>query len=356
MKILKITKSIKIFKVNNKTVSFELKEGDLYLQNELQISNFGIFCQQINIPQKSFSTYHEVHELLNDFSNRNKTVFIHRTGGAGDILALSSVCKWLHEHNFKVVFITLKRYKPLFDWFQTPVTFLNYEDRLPFKAKDFDFGILQYEGLIERSKTNWFELFFKPVSNVCMLKYGRPQLKVKRSIRFKLKSNSILLCLKATSKIRSIDFEPVYFALKNLISKDTIIYVHEENLSQKDKDFLLGMFDKRIKILPKSNLNKFLFDCYDAGLVISTDTGALHFREGINKPCLGLYNSFYSKCRTKYYKIIKTLDIKSQCQDQPCYIHTQTPNEDCKHLNYCLDHKWNKTIHIQLTEFFTKNL
>ena len=74
-----------------------------------------------------------------------------------------------------------------------------------------------------------------------------------------------------------------------------------------------------------------------AKFVISVDTSAIHFREGIGKPALGLYGAFSADSRTKYYKFTKSIDIKSNCDIQPCFLHEkQCPKITTEKFAPCL--------------------
>lgn len=365
MKILEITKSITI--LNPLPKSFI--KGQLYLLSEYQYNEFRIMCLSVDVNWDAFSKTHKVEYLLKPFNFKSKIVYIHRTGGIGDLIALSSVCNYLHENRFDVNFITQERFKNVFDWFKYPIKIINHTSPLPFKndvkhnLNINRYGLLEYEGEIEQNKQNWFELFYKSIDNNVNLEiFGRPDLNIDYANVFhsgiirNRTSDSVLLTLRASANIRSIDFEPVYMALKPIIKDNYDICVHVDNLTQKDIKFIQFTNDKKVRILPKSNLNQFLFDVFDANILISTDTGALHFREGIQKEALGIYNAFSAECRTKYYKYVQTIDVKSNCKHQPCFLHVQKPDSPCLNDKYCLDMKYNNTLIEQLRTFFNKNI
>lgn len=357
MKILEITKSITI--VN--PLPHTYVKGSLYLFSEYQTNEFNIMCMNLNINSSDFSKFYEVDWILKPFQPKNKRVFIHRTGGVGDIIALSSVCNYLYDNGYNISFITqVKKYAEVFDWYEVPVTLIDHTNVLPFKndvkhnLRINNIGLLQYERKIEQAKDNWMELFFKPInSNIDFSEYGRPQLINDIPHQLKQTENGILFTLRASANIRSIDFKPIYLALEPIIKNvDIPLYIHEVNINKRDFDFIKHIQDKRIKILPKTGLKQFLFDVCDAKLVISTDTGALHFREAIGKKSLGIYNAFTSECRCKYYKYTQTIDIKSNCIHQPCFTHVSQPDAPCLNKEYCMDMQYNKTLVYQLHKFF----
>ena len=91
-----------------------------------------------------------------------------------------------------------------------------------------------------------FTCFLKKF-DVDFAKYGRPNLllSAKRTTRITKKHN-ILLTLKATANVRTIEFSTVYKALEP-IDRYKYIYVHSDNLSAADADFIASVNDKRIK-------------------------------------------------------------------------------------------------------------
>ena len=362
MKILEITKTIVLLK-QPRPATFV--KGQLYLMSDYQTTLLYATCLNCGVSQIDFSKYHEIDNFLKGPANKTKTIILHRTGGIGDIIALSSICKYLSENKYNVLFYTItEKYKSVFEWFDCNIDVKNYEDILPFKNNlNFNlnrskFGLLEYENIVEKNlKQNWFEIFFNYLNNIDFMIWGRPHLKIPKREHIQRVHNGILFTLKATANIRSIDFKPVYLALEPLLKGvDIDLYIHENNLSDKDLEYIKTLKDNRIKILEKCDLSQFLWDCSDAGLLISTDTGSLHFREGVEKSALGIYNAFTSDCRTKYYQFVRTIDIKSNCQYQPCFIHTQWPNDPCKSVDYCMDMTKNKTLVEQLRNFFKENM
>ena len=353
MKALIITKTITVYRPKPTTFT----KGQIFLLTEFLVFQFETMCYKLRIDKDSFSKLISTADIIKDYNEASVNIIIQRTGGIGDLIALSSVSKYLKLEGCSITFLTTTKYKPLFKWFDEPINFWDYESPLWFK-NDVRFqlnnylGLLEYEGKIEANNKNWFHTFFEPLHEcIDYNTWGRPQLKTKRISNINKRVNGILLCLKASSNIRSIAFEPVY---KSLNTKEPL-FVHDSNLTEVDRKFISDN-NVKIEVLIQTDLSQFLLDCYDATMVISTDTGALHFREGVGKPVLGIYNSFTSECRTKYYKHSKTIDIKSDCLFQPCFIHTQRPSYPCKNPNYCMDHNINKSLISQLTTFFKENL
>lgn len=160
---------------------------------------------------------------------------------------------------------------------------------------------------------------------------------------------SIIINCRSTAIIRSMRFQDIYESvIKCIGNKDVNIYTHERNLVEVDKTFIEHIKDERIKVISAKSLGDFLLDLYDASLTISVDTAMFHFREGVEKPAIGLYGPFPYESRTKYYKYTKSLNIKSDCPFMPCFIHVRKPDAICEFQKKLIEHKkydkiWNYT-------------
>lgn len=358
MKAITIKKQIQF-------VNMQMKVGELYIFNEAQLYHFVDALKRTGHLKNA--DIKPINDVIREFPCENiNHIYIIRAGGIGDLIALSSLAAYIEtELKIKVTIVTQPKYKELLSWFAHPISYHNWLK--PIAINNMKFRInnrvayLNYEGKIEKSHENWFHLFFEKF-DVDFAKYGRPNLllSAKRTTRITKKHN-ILLTLKATANVRTIEFSTVYKALEP-IDRYKYIYVHSDNLSAADADFIASVNDKRIKIIKANSLHDFLMDVYSAEMVISTDTGALHFREGLSLPAIGLFNSFSAECRTKYYQYTKSFDIHSNCPYQPCFKHVNKHDETCK--NYqgnkdiapCFDAKINRGLIKQLSHIFFNNL
>ena len=131
-----------------------------------------------------------------DFSKNKKTIFpiILRTGGIGDLIALSSISmniiKFLNKKSNNLKFISQEKYRSVFEWYDEPITFISYfspivryksNSSIEKKRINGKYKTIYYEGVIENSKENWYELQYKTIGiNEFNSDWGRPQLKTKR--------------------------------------------------------------------------------------------------------------------------------------------------------------------------------
>jgi len=326
-----------------------------------------------------------IKRLEGNVGSEVSTIMMFRTGGIGDIIAMSSICCY-YRHQ-EILFVTGAQYFPVFDWFPRMIKLADINGVIlkGFTDHFAKIGLKKYrrfwvEGLIEvGDRSNWYELFFAHAGfEQANTLYFRPQLNTER-INDKLSNLSIttiaqkiLIVNKASVMHRSIEASEI---LKAIIINSGIpwhfkkYYVYQNNLTERDIQFIDELNSQlkqaqncEIKILKPTDLETHLLDLYDADLVISVDTAAIHFREGIQKPAIGLYNSFTTDSRTKHYKFTYSYDLTSECEMQPCFIHCKTAEEFCPKVEAwqfsapCVRSEDNPTLQEQLKEILSKHL
>jgi len=281
-----------------------------------------------------------------------------RYGGIGDLIALTSVIDYFEGK--RIHFITQEKYFAIFDWFENKPKV--YDNRNGIKEPKYKKNWACYHSLnlIENGHDeNWYHLFFKFIEEDNPgEEFYRPVLKKERisnreSNIYKSNKPSLLIVNRSTAMMRTIRINDILQALPN---KETFnIFVYEMGVDESINGINIIKSDL-------ADLEGFLLDCYDADYLISVDTGALHFREGIEKPAIGLYNSFTTDSRTKYYEHTKSFDIKSDCEHQPCFWHERAMMKYCIKGNQsmfsapCFDSKYNDKWIEQLIEIFKKEV
>ncbi|MDP2401501.1 MAG: hypothetical protein Q8M66_05930 [Actinomycetota bacterium] len=360
MDVITIKKQIKL-------VDMTMSPGQMFIFNQSQSHQFRQML--INSRLEKHATITPIDKELPRFSpeSKAKRVLIIRSGGIGDLLALSSLSHYLvSELGRNVTFVTQKKYFPLFYWFQSYNSLIDFKTPAGInniRQKFNPINFINFEGKIEKSRENWFHLFYENM-DVDFAQWGSPKLflpsRFPKSSPAKNK-NSVLLSLTSTANIRSLELETVWRAIEPMTTKHKI-FVHETNLRENDHLFIKKMKPKRLKVIPAGGLSDYLLDLYFATNVISTDTAALHFREGVEKPAIGLFNAFASEARSKYYTHTQSFDIKSNCPIQPCFQHCNRHDDLCpnfqgnKNIAPCFDHNINQELTQQLTEIFQQHL
>lgn len=404
MKIVEFKKSFSI-SINNDNIKIQPKHMYLFadtiwysfkerLIEVIKQTNKNIKSEHIQSIYNKIIKYEknidDVLSKLNFFKHDKYNIFpiLLRTGGIGDLIALSSVSMniidALNKNSKNLRFISQEKYKDIFKWFEKPISFVSYfspivkyksNNTLEKKRVNNKYKTIYYEGVIENSKDNWYELQYNTIPGFGDFnkEWGRPRLKKERisnkESNIDLKKPSVLINPRSTAIIRSMRFQDIYESLIECIDDlDVNIYVHKLNLRTQDLIFIDNLKDTRVKIISAESLFDFFLDVYDATLCISVDTAQHHFREGIEKPSIGLYGPFPYECRTKYYKYTKSLNIKSECPNSPCFIHVKQADAICDyqkklHENKQYDNKykeyapcccmeWNSTVNNQIVNNF----
>ncbi len=293
---------------------------------------------------------------VTDPINTMTSPIILRTGGIGDLIALSSIAYYipnmLNIKSKNMKFVSQEKYRSIFKWFKEPINFISYfapvsnwTNSIMAKKKTYENNrTIFYEGVIENSKKNWFNLQYEQIGAKLDPDFGRPMLKTKRIN--KAPSNidthikSILVNPRSTAIIRSMRYEDIYHAIVKIIGDANVnIYVHARNLVEVDKKFIIAHKEKdpRIKIIHANSLDQFFLDVFDVDLTISVDTAMLHFREGVERPAIGIYGPFPFECRTQYYKYTHTFNLFSTCDKMPCFIHVKKLDEICDKQKQLID-------------------
>lgn len=250
-------------------------------------------------------------DIIPAFTNQDRLLIVR--GGIGDLLALSILQNVAPE----VTVLTSKSLFPVLDWWANPPKRKHFNEPLfsvkyPKKIEDYLNKYGQQKGdhiIAQGSPENWYEVISRSVNRPFL--GGRPQLNIHKKPDYpnRLKPGNILIVNKATSRNRSASLVMLMEAVKEA-APDRTVYFY-------DADQCLNGADK-------TPIGQYLADLYYADFVLSVDTSAIHFREGIQKPALGLYSSFSAESRTKYYEYTKSIDIAG-CDIAPCF----------KNLNPC---------------------
>jgi hypothetical protein len=292
--------------------------------------------------EQKIITVKPIGEYFTDFdintSNAGR-LFTHIGSGIGDIIALSALTSYLSEYPIQVHAPRNKHV--IFQWFKNPVEVrdyfapiaVDYCDKHGFRNRKYNkmHRLVIENAAIEAGGGNWFEAHFKRIGLDKTPKgFERPQLRTDRINNqpslFTPVTANVLICHRASCQMRSSSLQDFYIPIRKALP-DYDIYVHEVDLTDQDKRFIEKTGN--IKILPASDLHDYLVNLYDAGMVVTTDTGALHFREGIERPALGVFGAMTTGSRTSGYRFTKSFNVKSTCEHQPCFIHELIKGQVC---------------------------
>jgi hypothetical protein len=280
-----------------------------------------------------------VTEVFKDYRIHStaKQVFIQMSDGIGDYFFFSAVVKWLHD--FRGIDVTLfvdRKLWPVMEWFEEPIFLRHFSDQIVRNYKPFtntpERLAFEYAGVEGRERL-WISCLFDRIGASPSPDYLRPRLRTDRvsNLHAMIPSDGVLICHRASSPSRSSRFEDFYRPWNECNPLDPV-YVHQTDCTPQDLEFIKAC--ENVTVLPKVTIERYLLNVYDAAFVISTDSSAIHFREGVEKPALGVYASMEAKSRTAHYLHTKSIDVKSDCPFQPCYFHQQLPSDRCKMFTY----------------------
>lgn len=337
------------------------------------------------------------------------TLVIIRTGGIGDLLALSNVAKLathifrdvLKVPKFKVFFVTDNKYGAVFRYFEQMVfpIYYFYDSIDTVLKKNNIFGTkgvrcTYFEGVIEEREDNWFDLQTERLNlrkfalkdqidpeylvknpklvniyngnngyntNLLIEKMNINKIKQIFNNYKKNGTKTILIHHRASAWIRSFNLGDVINAILEYFNEKQFdnykIIIFSRNFTKSDGVFIeeLKIQDpeaySKIESISTDNLHQFFYIVSNSDLVISSDTAAFHFREGIGGRAIGIYSSFPSRMRTKTYKNTRSYDILfNDCKfvcDKDSYIgcvsHFKTPYEICVYMS----EKYKDKLHSQ---------
>jgi len=282
--------------------------------------------------------FFDLNDLFFDFARypSKKILFTHLGGGFGDIISFSAIAEYLRKKTIRV--FTDEKFFFLFKWFSnqdirlSPHHAIIAEHFTPGnRAERFmNFARLRMEyAAIDGGQRNWYDSMFRRIGIADTPKdYRRPHL-VQRTDSFSNvpKKNSILLVHRSSCQMRSSTLADFYFPTREAYP-DSKIFVHNHDLTAQDRLFANQMRDN-IKIIPECTPEAYFDNLFAASMVVSTDTSAIHFREGVQKPCLAVYGAMSMESRTEGYKYTRSFNVKSYCPFQPCFIHELVKDAVC---------------------------
>lgn len=277
-------------------------------------------------------TLHDINVVFQDYKAfpYAPVLFTHLGGGIGDILAFSAVAEYFKGKNLTAH--CLPQHKVLFRWFSNQQIMVKDmyapichdftpQNRLT-KYKTWARLRLEYAA-IDAMDGNWFDAMFERLGIPTPEWLDRPQL-VERETVYDLK-DYILISHRASCQIRSSSLEDFYIPIKEAYP-DTKLCVMEHDLTPSDRQFA---HDIKIQVIPKTTLEDFMLMLQSFKMVVSTDTGVLHLREGLKKPCLTAFGAITANSRAKGYKYTRSFNIASECPFQPCFKHQLSKDDYC---------------------------
>lgn len=265
--------------------------------------------------------------------NDPKVLFTHISGGIGDVIAFSAIAEYLRDKTLHVYCDA--KFFPVFEWFTNSNIKLHpfhdpiITDYTPTKrlmiAHTHARLRLEYAA-VEAGCLNWYDAMFRRIGLPGAPEgFNRPWLAP--DLECGIEKNNILIGHRASCQMRSSEFADFYIPVKEAYP-DSKIFVHERDLTTSDLRFITREAND-VNIIEQTNIAGYLFNLTTYSLVVSTDTAAVHFREGLGLPCLAVYGAIPAEIRTSGYRFARSFNVKSSCPFQPCLKHELFKNEKC---------------------------
>lgn len=268
----------------------------------------------------------------------NYQIFTHLGGGIGDVIAFSAVASFLR--NYPLTVHLSPDHIPVVEWFDRrnivykhfwePVV-LSYgpHERL---TRYRNLRRLRLEFAVHENLTiNWYDAFYQRIgARSVPVEYYRPHLRSDRLPQYERiihGDGSVLIAPRSSCQMRTSRFEDFYEPVRDAFPSHTI-YVHDRDLTNDDRVFL-DTVARDVKVIGRVSLGQSLANMWDVGYVVSTDTAACHFREGIKKPFLSVYGAFKYEERTQHYLWGRSFNTRSECPIKPCHIHEEEKGQRC---------------------------
>lgn len=270
------------------------------------------------------------------FDKNKRILFTHVMGGIGDVIAFSSIAEFVRNKTLTV--FTDPKYFPIFKWFSNQdIRIKSVNDVI---AYDFtpanrltryaNYARLRMEyAAVYAGPEDWYKAMFNRIGiDVVPDGFDRPRLVRRTDVKSSIsKKNSVIISHRSSCQMRSSKFEDFYFPVRSVLPMAEI-YVHAVDLTEDDLNFVKKV-GGGIIVIPPCSIEQYLDNIYAASMVVCTDTSAIHFREGVTKPCLGVFSAMTTQSRTSGYKHTHSFNVKSSCPHQPCFVHELKKGDHC---------------------------
>jgi ADP-heptose:LPS heptosyltransferase len=289
-----------------------------------------------NLIKNTKVKFKDVFNRYNGEELNNKTLFIWRMGGIGDIMFSQPIVYYLKSKypTCKIIYSTAPGNIPLFSCWDKSL--IDKAIKIPFLYEDLKKSHyhLSFEGSIERCKeanyTNCYDIFKKIAGVEFDVKDYLPKLYADRNLVKKYKKlfpqeNLILIQMKSSSKIRTMGSKKWAEIVRNLKSKGYEIAFIDSSYNSSICEIFNNEYNFDVKNF--ATYSKTLKDGIAlaslAKGMISIDSSFTHLAPALGIPTVGIFGPFEGKNRMSYYKYSDWVDSVgySECGKYPCYFH-----------------------------------
>lgn len=275
----------------------------------------------------------------------NKTLFIWRYGGIGDLLFIRPILMRFKEKykGVKIIFATSSKYHSMIEQWTDCVDHLyNHPFYVKETLESSDYHIC-YEGLIERCSDaeamDVHDLFAKH-SHIELTNYNYPMRCICQNSFFDIFRNKYAVVqIGSSSHIRTPFHGKMIPVVDFLTDRIDVVISGSPREQRTIEDFIsCCKYPERITNFAKHTGS--VVDAVklvtDSSLVVAPDSSHVHIAATQGTPCVGIYGPFPAACRTKHYPncINVEPDESEACTHggKACFLHSHLP---CKWHTKC---------------------
>lgn len=303
----------------------------------------------------------------------NKSLLVFRTGGIGDLLFIQPNLIYLKNKypTCKIIFGCAKRYQSMVNQWDCVDEIISWPFQLN-KMIEIDYHAI-FEGVIERNaeskKVNAYRLFTRWIGLNLEDKYLIPKQsaeefsisecsRVLKTLGLK-ENNFVLLQPRASSQVRTPNFETVWKKIISNLMKDNIdvAIIDSPHTSPQIKKYIEEYFpnDRVFNLSEYSKDLSFMISFAKLSrLCLSTDSSLIHIGASLGKKIFGIYGPFPGNIRLDTYPNCDWVDAKLHCG--PCFLHGHKEcfNATSKGYSKCYDYLDFELTHKKIKELFEK--
>lgn len=244
-------------------------------------------------------------DTIEPFNDQENLLLI-RSGGIGDIIAYSV----LHDAAPNVVMVTQEQYRPYIKLWHTPPQFKRVGSPILFASslqsllnqlKHYGRLNNSIDDIEEGSRENWYDIIYRSANLPAMERrplINRPDIPIRKGC---------LVIHKSSVPNRNADLDTMVRAMQ-------------------------PYYPLTIAAEQTWTANQYIEALASYEFCITTDTSAIHLREGFGMPAIGVYGTFDKDCRTSGH--IYTDSVQSDRHCSPCQVHNKIPCRENKGTNY----------------------
>lgn len=335
MIVAECTKTIK-FRQNN------FKKEESFTKKNKYVMALGAYLKIISSSSTSFLKpsnikFRKIYRPYYGQNLDNKTLFLWRQGGIGDLLFITPNLIYLKEKypTCKIILACGPQYHSMIEkW-----NFIDEFYSSPFNVSlmyNTDYHVT-FDGVIERTKqaekessyvlfskwmnTNLPKDKLRPYQNIDNEYVEKVKNKIKEKFNIEEK-DFILMQLRASSILRTPRPE-FWKKIIDILSENNKIIITDSPINIKPIDNFIKKIKYQENVFNYSSLSEELYNtialCKLAKMAIGTDSSLIHIAESLNIKNFGIYGAFRGNTRLSTYKYSDWVDCETKCS--PCFKH-----------------------------------